>query len=162
MTDFLGKELIPGDKVVALSHNRTSSTLYLGEVEKLTNKMVVIKTVDSEHDWRYGETMYVSPYKVVKVNTVSLEAYKQKAWELDIALAQLREIGKSFGERMDDIIRHGRWLPVNEKEDAFDCSECDAMVQQKHNFCPKCGAKMDLDEAAERYYRKFAKRNSSE
>lgn len=40
-------------------------------------------------------------------------------------------------------VRHGRWLPIDEKEDAFDCSECDAMVQKWHNYCPKCGAKMD-------------------
>lgn len=43
-----------------------------------------------------------------------------------------------------DPIVHGRWLPVDEKEDAFDCSVCDAMVKKRHNFCPKCGAKMDL------------------
>ncbi len=36
-------------------------------------------------------------------------------------------------------IVHGRWIPVDEKQDAFDCSECDAMVQRQHNFCPKCG-----------------------
>jgi len=41
-------------------------------------------------------------------------------------------------------IIHGRWIPVDEKQDAFDCSECDAMMQRRHNFCPKCGAKMDL------------------
>ena len=69
MTDFLGRELKVGDKVVALAHRRTSSTLYLGEVEKLTNKMVVIKTVDSEYDWRYEKTMCVSSYKVVKIDT---------------------------------------------------------------------------------------------
>ena len=62
--DFLGQELNVGDKVVALSHKSTSSTLYLGKVERLTNAMVVIKTVDSEHDWRYSETMLVFPYKV--------------------------------------------------------------------------------------------------
>lgn len=43
-------------------------------------------------------------------------------------------------------VRHGQWLPVDENEDAFDCSECDAMVQKRHNFCPKCGAKMDVKE----------------
>ena len=68
MTDFLGRELEVGDKVVALAHRRTSSTLYFGEVKKLTNKMVIIKTIDSEHDWRYEETMCVSSYKVVKVD----------------------------------------------------------------------------------------------
>ena len=40
-------------------------------------------------------------------------------------------------------VKHGRWLPVDEKNDAFDCSECDAMVVKKHNYCPNCGARMD-------------------
>lgn len=44
-----------------------------------------------------------------------------------------------------DPYNHGDWLPVDEKEDAFDCSECDAMVSKRMNFCPKCGAKMDLN-----------------
>lgn len=39
-------------------------------------------------------------------------------------------------------IRYGEWLPVDDKNDAFDCSECDAMVMKKHNYCPNCGAKM--------------------
>ena len=39
-------------------------------------------------------------------------------------------------------IRYGEWLPVDEKEDAFDCSECDVMVMKKHNYCPNCGARM--------------------
>lgn len=60
MTDFLGRELNIGDKVVALARKRTSSTLYLGEIENLTSKMVTIKTVGSKHDWRYGEIMHVS------------------------------------------------------------------------------------------------------
>jgi len=39
-------------------------------------------------------------------------------------------------------VRHGRWLPVDDKMDAFDCSECDAMVSKRMNYCPNCGAKM--------------------
>ncbi len=39
-------------------------------------------------------------------------------------------------------VRHGRWIPVDEMEDAFDCSECDAMVSKRLNYCPKCGAHM--------------------
>lgn len=42
-------------------------------------------------------------------------------------------------------VRHGRWLPVDELEDAFDCSECDAMVSKRLNYCPNCGAKMDAE-----------------
>ena len=39
-------------------------------------------------------------------------------------------------------IRYGEWLPMDDKNDAFDCSECDVMVMKKHNYCPNCGAKM--------------------
>ena len=41
-------------------------------------------------------------------------------------------------------IRYGEWLPVDDKNDAFDCSECDVMVSKRHNYCPKCGAKMGI------------------
>lgn len=43
-------------------------------------------------------------------------------------------------------VRHGQWIPVDEMEDAFDCSECDAMVSKRLNYCPNCGAKMDKEE----------------
>lgn len=39
-------------------------------------------------------------------------------------------------------VRHGEWIPVDEKRDAFDCSECDAMVSRTMNYCPNCGARM--------------------
>ena len=47
-------------------------------------------------------------------------------------------------------VKHGKWLPVlNGKDDdsnpAFDCSECDAMCRKQYNYCPRCGAKMDLE-----------------
>ena len=51
-------------------------------------------------------------------------------------------------------VKHGRWLPVlngidDDTNPAFDCSECDAMCNKKHNYCPACGAKMDLEEQCE-------------
>ena len=67
MVDFLGRELSIGDHVVALVHQRTSSTLYLAEIMKMTNKMIEVKAIRNEHDWRYDDIMRVSPYKVVKV-----------------------------------------------------------------------------------------------
>lgn len=36
----------------------------------------------------------------------------------------------------------GRWIPVDDKFDAFDCSECGAMVSKQLNYCPECGAAM--------------------
>ena len=29
------------------------------------------------------------------------------------------------------VMRHGEWLPVDDLEDTFDCSECDAMVAKR-------------------------------
>lgn len=39
-------------------------------------------------------------------------------------------------------VRHGEWIPVDEQYDAFDCSECEAMVSRMMNYCPRCGARM--------------------
>ncbi len=36
----------------------------------------------------------------------------------------------------------GEWLAVDDRNDAFDCSVCDAMVSKRLNFCPHCGADM--------------------
>lgn len=38
----------------------------------------------------------------------------QIRWERDIALSQLKEIGKGFGEKMDDI--KPKWIPVTERK----------------------------------------------
>lgn len=48
-------------------------------------------------------------------------------------------------------VKHGKWLPVlngidDDSNPAFDCSECDAMCRKQYNYCPRCGAKMDLEE----------------
>lgn len=40
--------------------------------------------------------------------------------------------------------KHGYWIPVDEKCDAFDCSECVAMVQKPTNYCPRCGSEMEV------------------
>ena len=36
----------------------------------------------------------------------------------------------------------GEWLPVDNKNDAWDCSFCGAMVGRKTNYCPRCGRRM--------------------
>lgn len=49
-------------------------------------------------------------------------------------------------------VRHGRWVPSESPAHltVIKCSECNAMYQSRWkaycNFCPNCGAKMDLEE----------------
>jgi len=55
----------------------------------------------------------VKAHKIVadlpSVDVVSVSAYKQVMWERDVAVEQLKQIGKGLGEAMDDatLIAHG-------------------------------------------------------
>ena len=60
MKDFLGNELNIGDEVVFLQHYKTSSTLYKGKIQKITNCFVFIS--DS-----YIGNVKKEPCKCVKV-----------------------------------------------------------------------------------------------
>ena len=63
--------------------------------------------------------------------------------------------GRFFGVAEIDIVnaptvdaepvRHGYWIPVDDKYDAFDCSECKrlTMVHKPFPYCPICGARMN-------------------
>ena len=88
-------------------------------------------------------------------DVVPVGAYNQVAWERDMAIEQLKQIGKSFGEQMDDVrsVVHGKWI---EREDMcygwniWECSACheDFCVEEgtpkdnEYHFCPNCGADM--------------------
>ena len=41
--------------------------------------------------------------RVPTANVVSVPTYAQTMWERDVAIDQLKEIGKGFGEKMDDV-----------------------------------------------------------
>ena len=45
-------------------------------------------------------------------------------------------------------VRHGRWLPFHSTAagDIQYCSACEIGCTWKPNYCPNCGAKMDLEE----------------
>ena len=49
--------------------------------------------------------------------------------DISVALALLKE-------------QEAEWLEVDDKHDAFDCSNCGAMAGRKCLYCPGCGAKM--------------------
>ena len=52
-----------------------------------------------------------------------------------------------FGSILNDALsllkeQEAEWLEVDDKHDAFDCSNCGAMAGRKCLYCPGCGAKM--------------------
>lgn len=85
-------------------------------------------------------------------DVVSRGVLEQVMWERDLAISQLEEIGKGFGEKMDDVVkvRHGRWI---ENETSYadhptkqtcNCSICGrASTRPLGDWCRWCGAKMD-------------------
>lgn len=84
-------------------------------------------------------------------DVVSREEYEQVRWERDVAIEQLSQIGKSFGEKMDDIatMRYGRWewLGPNELVRGCMCGTCSVCkVRSKYitntAVCPNCGTRM--------------------
>ena len=43
-------------------------------------------------------------------------------------------------------VRHGRWLCVDtDTEEFFLCNRCKEREYWESNYCPNCGAKMDLE-----------------
>lgn len=46
-------------------------------------------------------------------------------------------------------VRHGRWGTHSDRPDSLICSVCncgfDMWKHDPHNYCPNCGAKMDLE-----------------
>lgn len=38
----------------------------------------------------------------------------------------------------------GKWIPSEDDSKVFGCSECHEIVYGTPNYCPHCGAKMDL------------------
>ena len=83
-------------------------------------------------------------------DVVSKAAYDQVAWERNLAEEQLKSIGKSLGENMDDVqpVKHGKWM------NDIQCSNCGWYMEDDvtispmmvfFDYCPNCGAKMDCE-----------------
>lgn len=81
-------------------------------------------------------------YQLSAINGLGLEPV--------MAMRDIKALISAMPELEAVPVKHGRWLPVlngidDDANPAFDCSECDAMCNKKHNYCPACGAKMDLE-----------------
>lgn len=83
-----------------------------GDVEARSLKEVIISEFERQIETAKAQNLDHSVVSIRKLqaavellkNSVSKLYADQIKWERDVALRQLSEIGKGFGERMDDII----------------------------------------------------------
>lgn len=66
---------------------------------------------DYDEKRKYAEDWINS---IPSADVVSKAAYDQVAWERHLAEVQLKSIGKSIGEKMDDVVPV-KWIPVTER-----------------------------------------------
>ena len=61
---------------------------------------------------------------------------------------EIRDMVSRFPAADVAPVRHGRWLPFHSTAagDIQYCSACEIGCTWKPNYCPNCGAKMDLEE----------------
>jgi len=80
-------------------------------------------------------------------NTVSLSAYKQVAWERDIAIEQLKELGYEFGEKIEASvlpnvhdINVGKIESTTKNDLAVDCNNCKNNLHRGDGstYCATC------------------------
>lgn len=92
-------------------------------------------------------------------DVVSREVFEQVRWERDTALQTLQEHGIGLGQKADVVeVKHGEWVEVkqigrNSRHIQYTTKQCSVCGywngRKKTNYCPHCGAKMDLKEGAE-------------
>ena len=79
----------------------------------------------------------------------------QVRWERDVAIEQLNSYGIQLGEKAElEIVKHGKWEFGRQRGVAgYWCTNCKSgftgenaeWIAKEHDFCPKCGARMDGD-----------------
>lgn len=78
--------------------------------------------------------------------TFSIEQLK---WERDTAIQQLRELGYDLGQKP----KKGKWIAhpggkfVGFPYMHYECDQCRDFEPEERNFCPNCGARMEVDDA---------------
>lgn len=91
------------------------------------------------------------------VEYINRKALLQKAWDADtrIGYVQVVDLGDILDMPVADVapVVHGRWISNNPHgyEWTFVCSNCGYVdgypFNDRHNYCPHCGATMDEKEA---------------
>ena len=99
---------------------------------------------------------YIDPYQLGMAVQESM--YKNPHKDPKIALNHrlehehfLRLIALAPDADVEPVV-HGHWTKINPKKDVegwieydYKCSACDEISWEEHNYCPNCGAKMDVE-----------------
>lgn len=59
--------------------------------------------------------------------------------------AETVEMQKTINALKSEPVRHGKWMNIQRPGSRLWCSECKSAAPwgEEHNYCPKCGAKME-------------------
>ena len=91
--------------------------------------------IDDSWEYDYADDRM---FEIPAVDAVERGVFEQVAWERDIAVGQLSDIGKSFGEKMDDVAKVVRcrecvhFEPFR-RHDGF--CKIDGMLRDNDFFC---------------------------
>lgn len=93
---------------------------------------------------------------------ISRKAARDILSALAIRHFELSELFKIYIKALEDVdaeilklpaadvapVKHGHWIKISKiPDELFECSECGVSYEQKENYCPWCGARMDGDES---------------
>lgn len=99
-----------------------------------------------EHNWTRLENHDYTEDELNEALNIAMQtlgAIDQIQWERDTAIAQLKDLGYSLGEKP----KTGHWIKINVNYyNRYQCNQCDRLVEEKTDFCPHCGADMRGEE----------------
>lgn len=77
----------------------------------------------------------------------ALGSISQIMWERNVALEQLKMVGKGLGENMDNVIKRTAIKPQwKDRFMGFWVCGCETVVDSSMAYCPQCGSKLDWSE----------------
>jgi rubrerythrin len=131
---------------------------------KYTERDSLLKKAKSLQNKLFAVPLILDAIEYAPVaDVVSREVFEQVKWERDTALQTLQEHGIGLGEIADVVeVKHGEWEEIDNlviehglptvKGKTWRCSICGEARKNRTapdmNYCPNCGAKMDLKEGA--------------
>jgi rubrerythrin len=72
---------------------------------------------------------------------------REHKYDTDTPMARLQELENKVEDGVLVEVRHGKWQKVNDKYPRYVCTVCNHLFNNKnYNYCPKCGAKMKVED----------------